>query len=118
MEDLSAGWLGLPWVNLWLQAWASWLEQWGMVGRSRPPGAAADQERRQPELPWVPQFEATVVPLRRRDDQPGAEAAKVSMRLRVPAFPWSPGTSNIIAIDTLMPRPVEPPDEEPSSASH
>lgn len=113
MGDLLALWSGQFWMNMWMQGWSAWLQQFGLSGPARQTLPGNGDDRRQPAIPWLPQFEATVVPLRRRDDLPGAEAAKVSMRLRVPTFPWTAGTSNVIAIDTLMPRPAGEADDVP-----
>ena len=100
----GAAWSAWPWFDLWLQAWGAWLAPWG--GLRTVSGRSGDgDDRRQPDFPWVPQFEAKVIPLRRSDDLPGSEAAKVSMRLRVPGFPWTGQASNVIAIDTIVPRP-------------
>ena len=109
LDDMAANWMGLPWMNMWMQSWFAWLQQFernvsGLASQATPSRA---DDRRQAPLPWVPQFDSTVVPLRRRDDLPGSEATKVSMRLHVPAFPWTGAHSNVIAIDTLMPQPVE-----------
>ncbi|NMG75171.1 hypothetical protein [Aromatoleum diolicum] len=113
MEDLAAAWMGIPWMKLWMQAWTAWAEQWGVNAAALQGSGASAEDRRQAGLTWLPQLETTVIPLRRRDDHPGTEASKVSLRVRVPALPWTAGTTNIIAIDTLMPRLVETPDEAP-----
>lgn len=101
-EPLMAAWLGLPWINLSYQAWTAWMEFFGLGGGSREP--ASVEERRQAAMSWLPQIESTVVPMRRRDDQPGAEAAKISMRIHVPPLPWEDGNGSVIAIDSLRPR--------------
>lgn len=111
LDSLTASWLGLPWVNMWMQVWSTWLEQFAAIAAARKSGLPATEERRQDGLPWLPQFDSTVVPLRRRDDLPGAEATKVSMRVRLPAFPWVAAGSNVVAIDTLIPRPLDAPDD-------
>jgi hypothetical protein len=103
-EPLIAAWLGLPWINLSCQAWSAWLEFCGVGAASREPAGA--DERRQAGMSWLPQIESTVVPMRRRDDLPGAEAAKISMRIRVPPLPWEAGNGSVIAIDSLRPRIV------------
>lgn len=101
-EPLVAAWLGLPWLNLGCQAWTAWMEFYGLGEPSREPVGA--DERRQAGMSWLPQIESTVVPMRRRDDLPGAEAAKISMRIHVPPLPWEGGTGSVIAIDSLRPR--------------
>lgn len=118
MGDLFALWSGQAWMNIWMQGWSAWLQQFGMTDGALRASPGSGDDRRQPAIPWLPQFEATVVPLRRSSDLPGAEAAKVSMRLRVPAFPWAAGTSNVIAIDTLMPRPVGEAGDIPPITTH
>lgn len=101
-EPLIAAWLGLPWINLSCQAWTAWMEFCGLGAASREPAGA--DERRQAAMSWLPQIESTVVPMRRRDDTPGAEAAKISMRIHVPPLPWEAGNGSVIAIDSLRPR--------------
>ena len=103
--DVTAAWMGMPWVNLWMQSWATWLGQHGpdiaparASGRTR----SARPERRRAELPWVPKIESTVIPFCRTEDEPGTEATRLSMRVRMPTLPWM-GGSNVISIDTVMP---------------
>lgn len=105
-EPLVAAWLGLPWINLGCQAWTAWMEFCGFGGASREPADA--EERRQATMSWLPQIESTVVPMRRRDDLPGAEAAKISMRIHVPPLPWEAGNGSVVAIDSLRPRLAAP----------
>lgn len=109
MTELAAAFMFLPWMKLWADAWAGWIQQYE-ASTSAKPGDADSEDRRQNVVPWLPQFESKVIPFRRSDDVPGAEATKLSMRIRVPAFPWMVG-SNIIAIDTVMPRATEQADE-------
>ncbi|MCC4117356.1 hypothetical protein LLG90_18540 [Aromatoleum toluclasticum] len=103
--DVTAAWMGMPWVNLWMQSWATWL---GQHDEGHPPARSSGRarsrrpERRHAELPWVPRIESTVIPFCRSEDEPGAEATRLSMRLRVPTLPWM-GGSNVISIDTVMP---------------
>lgn len=101
-EPVIAAWLGLPWINLSCQAWTAWMELCGFGAASRETGGA--DERRQATMSWLPKIESTVVPMRRRDDLPGAEAAKISMRIHVPPLPWEGGNGSVIAIDSLRPR--------------
>ncbi|WP_407280843.1 hypothetical protein U5817_11440 [Aromatoleum evansii] len=104
-SDIAAVWTGVPWINLWMQSWATWLGQHGPeIERSPATGRvrAPRPERRQAELPWVPKIESTVIPFCRSEDEPGAEATRLSMRVRVPTLPWM-GGSNVISIDTVMP---------------
>lgn len=105
LSDLAAAWTGMPWINLWMQSWATWLGQHGpesapahASGRVRAPRP----ERRHAEIPWVPKIESSVIPFCRSEDEPGAEATRLSMRVRVPILPWM-GGSNVISIDTVMP---------------
>lgn len=101
-EPLMAAWLGLPWISLGCQAWTAWMEFYGFGEAGREPAGA--DERRQAGISWLPQIESSVVPMRRRDDLPGAEAAKISMRIHVPPLPWESGKGSVIAIDSLRPR--------------
>lgn len=100
MESLAQVWLGMPWTGWWMQGWNAWLQQY------RVDGAAADpDDRRNNGLPpWLPKVESTVVPFRRRDDPPGAEGARISLRVRMPSLPWTEGSGSVISIDTLTPR--------------
>lgn len=107
LQELVAACMGLPWLDMWMRAWSAWFDMPAASGFA-PLGERSDAaDRRQAGMPWLPQFESQVIPFRRRDDDPRLAATKVSMRMRVPAFPWILGTSNVIAIDTLMPRAVE-----------
>lgn len=109
-------WIGaacLPWMNYGLRAMNAWIEQIEAAG-----GTAVDSdERRRAGLPWMPWFESSVVQLQRRDDAPGAEAAKLSWRFRVPPMPWEEGDGRVIAIASLQPRPKSngEADQEPRS---
>lgn len=105
-EPMIAAWLGLPWINLSCQAWTAWMEFCGFGAARRETGgeSGSADERRQAAMSWLPQIESTVVPMRRRDDLPGAEAAKISMRIHVPPLPWEAGNGSVIAIDSLRPR--------------
>ena len=107
MTELAAAFMGVPWMKLWADAWTAWMAQCEANISALQPGDVASDERRHSALPWMPQFESKVIPFRRVDDKPGVEATKLSMRLRVPGFPWLAG-SNIIAIDSVMPRTIEP----------
>lgn len=103
--------LGIAWVEICMQTWGAWLEMCGVGGTALAAGrGGADgraDDRREVGPAWLPKFESKLVPLHRRDDQ-GAEAAQVSMRVRVPTLPWAGGSRSVIAIDTLMPRPAVP----------
>lgn len=97
--------LWMPWMNLWMNSWSALLGPYGPTTSIRPATRtqlALKADRRETEVPWVPQIESTVIPFRRRDDRPGMEATKLSMRVRVPSLPWV-GGSNVISIDTVMP---------------
>lgn len=105
LSDLATARTGMPWINLWMQSWATWLGQHGPESApARAPGRvrAPRPERRHAEIPWVPKIESTVIPFCRSEDEPGAEATRLSMRVRVPTLPWM-GGSNVISIDTVMP---------------
>ena len=110
MTELAAAFMGVPWMKVWADAWTGWIQQYEASMSALQRGGADSEDRRQNAVSWMPQFESKVIPFRRSDDLPGAEATKLSMRLRVPVFPWM-GGSNIIAIDTVMPRTAEPTDE-------
>lgn len=109
MRELAALCMGLPWLKLWSDAWALWCGQ--LLAPFAPPAAGSVDERRTAALPWVPQLDATVIPFRRRDDHPGLEATRWSLRLHVPAPPWLGASSNVIAIDTVVPRAHKPEPE-------
>lgn len=110
MAQLAAMWMGLPWLELWMRGWEAW---YGPLCAAIPQAdSASAQDRRKAAVPWMPQVDATVIPFRRRDDAPGQEATRWSLRLHVPAPPWLGASSNVIAIDTLLPRGREG-DTEP-----
>lgn len=97
-----------PWLEFWGNYWAHWLGR-GFSTTTRRPARrhSGEPERRQEDvLPWVPKVETTVIPLRRRTDPPGQQAAKISMELRVPSLPWL-GGGKVIAIDALLNRDPE-----------
>jgi hypothetical protein len=100
--------LWMPWMNLWMRSWSAMLGPYGPTTSIRPAPTplALKADLREPDAPWVPKIESTVIPFRRRDDRPGMEATKLSMRMRVPSLPWV-GGSNVISIDTVMPHPKE-----------
>lgn len=98
-EGLPPAWLGMPWMNWWMQGWTTWLQNF--AANAAP---ASDDDRRNAVLPWLPKVESTVVPFRRRDDPPGAEGARISLRVRVPGLPWSEHSGSVISIDTMTPR--------------
>lgn len=102
--------LTIAWTEVCMQTWSAWLEMCGVNGAAfqAAQGGAEGRadDRREIGPAWLPKFESKLVPLNRREDQAGAEAAKVSMRVRVPALPWAAGSRSVIAIDTLMPRPT------------
>lgn len=106
LNDMAALCMGLPWLKLWSDAWAIWSGQLQVLAASHE--AASSDERRNAVAPWVPHFDATVIPFRRREDQPGMEATCWSLRLHVPAPPWLGASNNVIAIDTLVPRARKP----------
>lgn len=99
IDGLAQAWLGMPWMGWWMQGWTSWFESYGVKG-----AASDDDDRRDAVVPWLPKIESTVVPFRRRDDPPGAEGARISLRVRVPGLPWSESPGSVISIDTLTPR--------------
>lgn len=93
------------WMNMCMQMWAAWFELWGVRPALRDDGGFDENERRNAGFPWLPKFETTVVPLRRRDDEAGSEAARMSLRVRMPAPPWAGESRSTLAVETLMPRP-------------
>ncbi len=102
-------WLGLPWTawNEGLRLWQAWCQAWqpngsGVVG---PPAEVAElgERRMAPIAPWLPQVDATVIPLRRNGDAPGARAARLSLRVRMPSLPWS-GPGEVIALEAIVAR--------------
>lgn len=103
-EEAMAMWFGTPWMTMWARAWTAWMQQLSALTALPGGDSERDDERRLQGLPWLPYVETTVVPLRRSSDPPGAAAAKVSLRVRVPTSPWTPSESNVISIDALMPR--------------
>lgn len=103
-EEALAMWFGTPWLTMWARTWTTWMQQLSALTALPTGDADRDDERRLRGLPWLPYVETTVVPLRRSSDPPGAEAAKVSLRLRVPSSPWTPSETNVISFDALMPR--------------
>ena len=72
----------------------------------------ADGERRADALPWVPKFDTGVVPLRRADDPEGAEASRITMRMAVPGVFGAGVCTNVVSIDTLVPRPASAAESE------
>jgi len=106
MDELVGAWMGVPWMNMWMDAWRIWLQQYEAAIPRLQDASGGTDDRRQASVPWLPQVETTVIPFRRREDAPGVEATRLSLRFRVPAFPWLPGT-NIIAVDTVVPRGTE-----------
>lgn len=108
-EDWIANSIGFRWMTIGLQVWTAWLEQCGIALNQQDADSSRAEDRRRAGLPWLPQFESTVVQLRRRSDQPGAEAEKLSLRIQVPPLPWENGGGRVIAFDSLRPRKVEAP---------
>lgn len=111
----------MKWFDVWLQGtqrfWSAGLRAFGPLGMPRP----KDGQRRSSDLPWVPQLDAEVIPLRRKTDQPGAEATRISMRL---PMPWTVGGADVISLEAIVGRrqaearanedsePAEPPDQK------
>jgi hypothetical protein len=106
MDELFAAWMGVPWMNMWVDTWRTWLQQCDAAMPRLQDTTPVTDDRRQAAVPWLPQLETTVIPFRRREDAQGVQATRLSLRFRVPAFPWLPG-SNSIAIDTVVPRGTE-----------
>lgn len=112
--DGSAGpWSAWPWSgwNGGLQFFEAWLQAWQSFAGSESRGAryddsadGADDRRRVPAASWLPRVEATVIPLRRQTDPPGAEATRISMHFMVPPMPWSGLGGNVISVDALLAR--------------
>lgn len=116
-----------PWIELsgtaWtggMQVFGAWMRacqaMWG-IALPRPPrretAAGGNERRRSPEIPWVPQLEAKVIPLRRRTDPPGSEATRVAMRMLVPALPWSGLGADVISVEAIVGRRETPAEESP-----
>lgn len=116
-------WIALP-GGMWtgaLRAFDVWLRLWEQIWAVAPaparPRRGGEHERRHADnVPWVPQFEATVIPLRRRTDPPGAEATRLSMRLPMPPMPWSEGGANVISVETIIARRRQAAEEEGKTA--
>lgn len=109
---------GLPWLEAWLKIWqlAANLQYHG----ERPTDGAEevkDDRRRDPEAPWLPRIESTVIPLCRRTDPPGSEAARITMRFSVPNVPWAGTGGNVIVLDTLLPRRASATKPVPTSST-
>ncbi|BAL23500.1 hypothetical protein [Azoarcus sp. KH32C] len=118
-RELTAIWFGVPWMNFYFRFWNRWIEQLNRGSGTAHRDREMNDDRRHDAVPWMPQFEATVIPMRRSTDTPGSEAARLSMRVSMPSLPWAPGTGNVISIDTLLPRPttddvLEKPDDSPA----
>jgi hypothetical protein len=116
VEDQAAEgalvWPMLPWMTYWAEVWGAWLG--GFPGVSVASLKGKEERRQEDGLPWLPKVETMVIPLRRRTDPPGGAAARISMRMQIPPLSWL-GGGNVIAIDTLVPRPVKS-EAEPTPA--
>jgi hypothetical protein len=97
---LWGGWV--RWMELSLRMWQSLLdgERRGLM-RLEPADAV---ERPLTPAPWLPEVSATVIPLRRRTDPPGAEGTRISMRFYMPGLPWNGTGAKVIAVDALVAR--------------
>jgi len=90
----------MKWFDVWLQGtqrfWSVGLRTFGPLGTAQKEGL-----RRTSDLPWVPQLEAQVIPLRRKTDEPGTEATRISMRL---PMPWTVGGADVISLEAIIGR--------------
>ena len=106
---------GMRWFEVWLRGVQRfWGAGAGRVGQ--PVRVAVEGSRRASDLPWIPQVEAQVIPLRRKTDQPGAEATRYSMRVPIP---WPVAGAKVISIETVVGRgkgnPASPSADSPTS---
>lgn len=89
----------MKWFDVWLQGTQRfWGAGFRTLGR---PVAAKEDLRRVSDMPWIPHLEAEVIPLRRKTDQPGAEATRISMRV---PMPWPIGGADVISLQAIVGR--------------
>jgi hypothetical protein len=105
-RDVAASWdraaeSVLAWYESWLKIASMPFDVALRRERSRPSGS----DRRAAALPWVPQFDAKVVPLRRASDPPGTEASRVTMCVAMPTVFGLGAFTNMLRVDTLLPLP-------------
>lgn len=117
MFELSRGmWSGLAWYEAWIKMWTAAFDPRRAddlsEGRSSEPSRA---ERRAAGLPWVPQLDAKVIPLRRATDSDGTEASRISLRMAVPTLFAGLDTANVICFETIMPMQSAQPRAQPQT---
>ena len=88
----------MKWFGMWLQGtqclWEA-ASTFAQTGKS----AGNNVQRRTSDLPWVPRIDTNVIPLRRRTDQPGSQATRISMRL---PMPWPMGGADVVSIEAIL----------------
>ncbi len=90
---------GMKWFDVWLQGTQRfWSIGFRTLGR---PVTGKEDLRRASDMPWIPHLEAEVIPLRRKTDQPGAEATRISMRV---PMPWPIGGADVISLHAIVGR--------------
>lgn len=107
-RDLAAAWEQVAascvaWYESWLEIVTLPFAAALRGERSFPRPAAPEHERRAGALPWVPQFDAQVIPLRRASDPPGREASRLTMSVAMPAVPGAAGCAGLLRVDTVLP---------------
>lgn len=107
-RDLAAAWEQVA------ASFVAWYESWIKIvtlpfaaalrrERSLSGPAAPENERRAGTLPWVPQFDAQVIPLRRVSDPPGTKASRLTMSVAMPAMVGAGACAGLLRVDTVLP---------------
>lgn len=105
-RDVAASWdRAAESVLAWYESWLKIVSMPFDVALRRERSRANGSDRRAAALPWVPQFDAKVVPLRRASDPPGTEASRVTMCVAMPAVFGLGAFTNMLRVDTLLPLP-------------
>jgi hypothetical protein len=106
----------------WFEVWLRGVQRFWGAGAgttAQPVRVAVEGSRRASDLPWIPQVEAQVIPLRRKTDQPGAEVTRYSMRVPIP---WPIAGAKVISIETVVgrgkgnPAPGDSPSADPPTS--
>jgi hypothetical protein len=99
---------GLRALEFWQRAWLVLLAApgGGSAGRFRtpPPGSAAIDAA---SLlgPWLPRVEAVIRPITRPEDgRPDPQAARLSMRIRLPDLGWAGNAGQTVTVDAIVRR--------------